>query len=46
MTEFELERNYCERCEDAQCYRCEAFAEHLRTDMSAGEFDGVKDDKL
>lgn len=43
MTELELQNHYCVNCERPNCYQCEAFAAHMRTELGYDEHDTSDD---
>ena len=39
MTEFELQEQYCSRCESPNCMRCRAFAAHYESENGDDDVD-------
>ncbi|MBQ9821794.1 MAG: hypothetical protein IJM58_06695 [Muribaculaceae bacterium] len=39
MTEYELQEQYCSRCERPDCISCQAFASHLADEWGWNETD-------
>lgn len=39
MNEYELQENYCSRCERPDCMRCVAFGEHMAEEIGLDEAD-------